>query len=355
MARVDKWLLVLVAAVLVLAMPLIRSALPPKYFYDSLKIQQVAAGIARYEEDRAFTVTGGLYRWLGLESSPAAVAVLSMLLCYGVVVLAWRDTRYVTRAQFVLACLYLLFAAVYLSSYSKDVFVLLLVAVLLTAPRGLAGEVLIVGAMLGYAYVVREYWFLVAAAYIAARRVFRGPFRPRTVLVFLVVVTAVCAVAFLVGQGVELDHFRGVVNEDRGSADAETAIAVSVGGGLVGSALSCLLVLVTLLLPVPLLLTGNPLHAAFFVLIVTMWVLVGRGIRSRLRDGSGAQGDIRWVRCFSLVVSFVLVQSFFEPDYGSYLRHLSPILPVAIYVAGRPAGDRGPSQESAAVRHPKVA
>ncbi len=361
MGFVDKRLLVLVAAVLILAMPLIRSALPPKYFYDSVKIQQVAAGILRFEEDRAFTVTGAAYRWLALEDSPLLVAVLSMLLCYGVVVVAWRDTEYVSRAQMCLAALYLLLSAVYLSSYSKDVFVLLVVTVVLTAPRGLAGEFLVLAAMLGYAAVVRQYWFLVAAAYVAARWTFRGSFRPRAVLVFVVATTVVCAVVFQVLQGVDLDHFRSVVNESReGEGDAETAITSFIqGGGLPGSVLSCLLVLATLLVPIPLLLTGNPLHAVFFVVIASMWVLVGRGVWARLREGAGAGGDVRWVRCFALAASFLLVQSFFEPDYGSYLRHLSPILPAAIYLAGqfRASEDVGqgycvrPGERRAAVAH----
>ncbi len=350
---VDKHLLVLVAAFVILTMPLIRSALPPKYFYDSVKIQQIAAGIARFEEDRAFTVTGALYRWLGLAGSPWVVAVLTMLLAYGIVALAWRDTRYVSEAQMALASLYLLLSAVYLSSYSKDVFVLLIVAVVLTGPRGLGGELLILGAMLMYAYLVREYWFLITVVYIAARYTYRGRFRSRTVLLFLIVATLVSAVAFAVGQGVDLDHFRGVVNEDR-TADAETAITLSVAPGVLGSALSSLLVLATLIVPIPLLLTGNPLHAVFFGMVVTMWTLVGRAVRVRLRAGVGGAGDVRWVRTFAMVTSFVLVQSFFEPDYGSYLRHLSPVLPAAIYMAGRVVSSRAASAGSASAGHLKA-
>jgi hypothetical protein len=350
---VDKHLLVLVAAFVILTMPLIRSALPPKYFYDSVKIQQIAAGIARFEEDRAFTVTGALYRWLGLADSPSVVAVLTMLLAYGIVALAWRDTRYVSEAQMALASLYLLLSAVYLSSYSKDVFVLLIVAVVLTGPRGLGGELLILGAMLMYAYLVREYWFLITVVYIAARYTYRGRFRSRTVLLFLIVATLVSAVAFAVGQGVDLDHFRGVVNEDR-TADAETAITLSVAPGVLGSALSSLLVLATLIVPIPLLLTGNPLHAVFFGMVVTMWTLVGRAVRVRLRAGVGGAGDVRWVRTFAMVTSFVLVQSFFEPDYGSYLRHLSPVLPAAIYMAGRVVSSRAASAGSASAGHLKA-
>jgi hypothetical protein len=276
-----------------------------------------------------------------------------MLLAYGIVALAWRDTRYVSEAQMALASLYLLLSAVYLSSYSKDVFVLLIVAVVLTGPRGLGGELLILGAMLMYAYLVREYWFLITVVYIAARYTYRGRFRSRTVLLFLIVATLVSAVAFAVGQGVDLDHFRGVVNEDR-TADAETAITLSVAPGVLGSALSSLLVLATLIVPIPLLLTGNPLHAVFFGMVVTMWTLVGRAVRVRLRAGVGGAGDVRWVRTFAMVTSFVLVQSFFEPDYGSYLRHLSPVLPAAIYMAGRVVSSRAASAGSASAGHLKA-
>jgi hypothetical protein len=36
--------------------------------------------------------------------------------------------------------------------------------------------------------------------------------------------------------------------------------------------------------------------------------------------------------CFCFAVSFLATQAIFEPDYGSFLRHLSPISPLLMYL-----------------------
>ncbi|EOA1112542.1 hypothetical protein ACHM6P_005110, partial [Escherichia coli] len=34
----------------------------------------------------------------------------------------------------------------------------------------------------------------------------------------------------------------------------------------------------------------------------------------------------------ALILSFSALQSIFEPDYGSYVRHLSPLYPLFFYI-----------------------
>jgi hypothetical protein len=36
--------------------------------------------------------------------------------------------------------------------------------------------------------------------------------------------------------------------------------------------------------------------------------------------------------CFCFAFSFLMTQAIFEPDYGSFLRHLSPISPLLMYL-----------------------
>jgi hypothetical protein len=39
------------------------------------------------------------------------------------------------------------------------------------------------------------------------------------------------------------------------------------------------------------------------------------------------------LRCALLVLAFLTTQSYFEPDYGSYLKHLAPVLPLLVAAA----------------------
>ncbi|HEX3639475.1 MAG TPA: hypothetical protein VHV99_29135, partial [Paraburkholderia sp.] len=42
--------------------------------------------------------------------------------------------------------------------------------------------------------------------------------------------------------------------------------------------------------------------------------------------------------CFCFLFCFIATQALFEPDYGSYLRHLSPIAPIILYLILRLRG-----------------
>jgi hypothetical protein len=77
-------------------------------------------------------------------------------------------------------------------------------------------------------------------------------------------------------------------------------------------------------------------YLGYLVLIMCIWLLFGRAVfgtrRGLLTSGQDTRGtpDTRPLRWAMVVIAFLTTQSFFEPDYGSYLKHLSPVLPLLI-------------------------
>jgi hypothetical protein len=217
--------------------------------------------------------------------------------------------------------------AVYLGTYSKDVFVIPITAIAVAGGKTIRSDVALICAMAAYAYYLREYWFIVAAFYIALRLANRSSLRLSRIA--LVVISGIVCLAFAIPsvEGVAINHFRESVNAGRAeSVEAQTMLAsyISIGGEL-GGILNTCLTLILLLSPIPLLLLGTAYHTLLFGFISVFWgrFLVG------LRQYTGHwQNDPRVNRLVLLAIAFVTVQSVFEPDYGSYMRHLTPLLAV---------------------------
>jgi len=71
-------------------------------------------------------------------------------------------------------------------------------------------------------------------------------------------------------------------------------------------------------------------HAVYGLFLITLWSLFLWGVHR----GSGLRDlPIAWERGCSLALAMVSIQAVFEPDYGSYLRHLTPLLPLLLFVA----------------------
>ena len=98
------------------------------------------------------------------------------------------------------------------------------------------------------------------------------------------------------------------------------------------------------LLPWPLVLGGSVTYLVMAGVLVVLWGLVAvsirrlqreRAARSGRRDDTGrylsaplAERSPRPERAVALLLALVVVQAIFEPDYGSYVKHLSPVLPL---------------------------
>ena len=86
------------------------------------------------------------------------------------------------------------------------------------------------------------------------------------------------------------------------------------------------------------------LATMIFVIWIGFLLAARRTIRSR---DSTYRGKITIGRCIAMVLAFLTVQAAFEPDYGSALRHLVPLVPAMLMVAF--GSNRQPSSEIAPI------
>lgn len=310
--------------------------LPAKYLYDGRTIQNVANGLRDYSSDRSFQGIGELYRFIGLADKPVAAGLLAYILYAWLVYRAATELDTSTLDIATAACFVATasLGAVFLGQYSKDAVVLAIVAAVMSRAASWKWDILLLAGIAYYAYSFRNYWYLVGILYLFFRWYTRSEINRARLGVSVPVLMAGLAVAFSVKLGVDLDHYRDLVNVNRsGSVDAQTLIHSLIPiNGWIGGWSNSLITLVGLVFPFPLVLLGGLVHLVVAAFVTVVWLRFNRsvGILTRLHAF-----EPRTRRILSLVIAFILIQSIFEPDYGSYLRHLTPILPAILLIIAK--------------------
>jgi hypothetical protein len=314
-----------------------REFLPEKYFYDDGTIQKHLSRSASASED-TFRTMAALYEFLGAAGHPRAVAAVTMLVFFLLLLrcASWNDLMHCSWYETAVFCLSAVAGAVYLAQYSKESLILLLVLILVWLPRHVALDMAFVGLCCAYAYFVREYWFLVAGLFLALRTTLATT--RRALLLPLAMVAALFAFAYGIEivLGVDLNSFRDQVAEWRvNSQDAQTEIRGYLPTDSPDlAAANAALTLLLLVVPVPLLLNPSLTYIAFTVAISSMWLALAATMFRYCRSGHFVR-DHRSARAAALLLAMVTVQAVFEPDYGSYLKHLTPLLPLFLVVLVR--------------------
>lgn len=318
--------------------------LPARFSYDSAVIQGLAQGIWHARTGGSFSSIGQVYRSLGLADHPLVASVIGF--CVSIVVLVAARIavgRNMTHAAWSTLSLFVLLSAVFLADYSKDVLVLFLVLAALLLGDHWRYEALMVTCILGYAWMFRHYWVVIAVGYVLLRLLYSRRPTPLLVTVVHVLGVAAASVGIWVVQGNDADHYREVVNQQRlGDADAQTMIGPYVDlaeplGGLVNNVLT----LCALTVPLPLALSGKSVYLLVAPVLCAVWITFFVGVWRGVCAGS--DGDHLVKRSSALVGAFLVTQALFEPDYGSALRHLTPLLPLIAVVRARArAGRREP-------------
>jgi hypothetical protein len=142
---------------------------------------------------------------------------------------------------------------------------------------------------------------------------------------------------------VNLNSFREVVAQSN-SLYAQSVIQDYIPvTGPVGGALNALCTLVLLIVPVPLTFGGSPVYLVFAGMMGLLWISLILAVRTGMLSG-WFRLDVRLARATSLLLAMLMVQAVFEPDYGSYIKHLTPLLPLfffALRARRRSRGDTG--------------
>lgn len=352
--RIDTWgafcqlYLIALSAVTIIAASQIRRFLPERFLLDGIYIEQtLQIPDGTLPANDPFRNIAMVYRLLGLAHAPDAAAMLA-LAGFSVAMFAalrWEELpRLTLPALGVITVCYAL-ALIYLAQYSKEFASLGIVLLVLLLPRSWWAECLILASMVGYAVTIRPYWAVVACFYLAGRVLLprlRG-LLPVLLLVFLAFVSL--QVVFNVALHEPLTFQRVAVNAVRADVNTEVGslIVDFLPADISLQAVNAFLVFASLALPWPLLLGRSVTYLVMAVVLCVLWGLVAYGIvrmqrehhperiRSRRpgdRSTSLAERVPRPHRAAALLLGLLIVQAIFEPDYGSYVKHLTPMLPL---------------------------
>ncbi|WP_175778146.1 hypothetical protein [Burkholderia cenocepacia] len=303
-----------------------RALLPEFIFRDADKIQTQIGGGSTYDGS-SFDAVGKFYQALG----DAGTAVFVVALGIATIAIALRHARrlgeLVAYLALIAPCLFFnLFVA------SKDTLVVAMSIAVLAAVRlrGTVRPMLIAGALyLGYAATIRSYFALILAIALAAWAFRRASTLPRIAGALLAVAVLIAlpnAVYMLLQQPRDIAVDYLVYSSPFGARTSfynpfPPDSFVHFVGNYAYS-------LVRLNLPV--LFSFDPKGVAMQVLIALFlgaaWRRVPAPPAHDPATGFARHGEL--LAC--LLLGHVAVSMLFEPDLGSYLRHLSSIAPFAI-------------------------
>lgn len=317
----------------IVASLLMRRFLPPRFLLDDALIQRIILDPSYQLDNTSFHAIAAVYRYSGLGYAPPLAAMVALILIAVAIFSAVRFEEF-GRLGFIgltVLGLSLLFGLVYLGQYTKEVLSLAIVVMVLRAGRSRGWDMVIFSAALLYGLTVRPYWTLTAFMYIGFLFLLRRTKNPFLILGAIAIVYVVLEPLFLALVGGGLESQRDLVNQYRMPGDVGSLIVSPLReaeGPL--AVLSGLLMLLNLLVPVALLMSGSPYLMFSAILLSFLWTVVVIGIvKGRARD-DGSRDGRRRMRAAALLLASVSIQALFEPDYGSYIKHLAPLLPLIL-------------------------
>ena len=154
----------------------------------------------------------------------------------------------------------------------------------------------------------------------------------KTIFILCSLSLLVLAFGFQFGLGIDVDNFRNEANEhrldDTGDGSNTLIRPWFPAGNPIFGWLNVSLTWITFFFPFPLILMLSPYYVVISAFIILMYRRIWQTLNAALQDRT-----YPLVVLFSLIIiSYTVIQSLFEPDYGSYLRHLAPFYPLMFYV-----------------------
>ncbi|KVL37875.1 hypothetical protein [Burkholderia sp. MSMB1835] len=303
-----------------------RALLPEFIFRDADKIQTQIGGGSTYDGS-SFDAVGKLYQMLGDAGTALFVIALGVATIWVAVRQAQRLGALVAYLALIAPCLFFnLFVA------SKDTIVVAMSIVVLAAARrrGILWPMMIAAVLyLGYAATIRSYFALILAIAFAAWAFRRASTLPRLAGALLAVAALVAlpdAAYMLLQQPRDLAVDYLVYSSPFGARTSfynpftPDSFAHFVGNYAYS--------LVRLNLPV--LFSLDPKGFAMQALIALFLGAAWRRMPKQPVHDDGAVPARNGELLACLILGQVAVSMLFEPDLGSYLRHLSSVAPFAV-------------------------
>jgi hypothetical protein len=310
-----------------------RQLLPARYFNDDARLQRFIANPSLITSQGSFRGTVDLFRLLHLGGHPQIVATIAMvMLTISVLVTLVKAMQHgtVDNTSVTILAAALVFGAIYFAQYSKEFFVLPIVIIFLLRRERRSHELTFFVVTGLYAFEVRSYWFGVLAVFVANRYILKRLPSRRLVAAYLTGLVATAALVLSTGLGNSVGYERAGVIASL-SVDPTTAIHPPLGASVIDNLFNTVYVWLTLLLPLPLLRLGVVYIVTGGLIAYLWWQLLARLPLRSIPTGMKLNYD-----ALCLLLAYVSVEALFEPDYGSYLRHLSPFLVLFVLVRQLP-------------------
>ncbi|WP_394218259.1 hypothetical protein [Halobacillus trueperi] len=304
--------------------------LPEKYFIDSNTIKEyfhILDGF-KFNNTDGFYNTALFYKYIGLSIIDNRIFqgiiiynIYSLLLFYVI-----KHTNFHSNIMIII----LMFAwssvsAIYLGQLTKELIPLILLTFFVINMHKNNKSKIITSFILLvlYAYFFRVYWFIILYFSLVIFMYLNTKFNIHIKRVLLLIALSVVFIASSIND-IYLTHERTRVNN---LLDSNTMINNPfVNSSVFTDILNWLIVWVQLLLPFNVI-TNSPIHVLFFLLNIFSIFLLLKFYNVQKNNNTLS---IKW--SFSFIVGFSLTQGIFEPDYGSYLKHLIVILPMYFYI-----------------------
>ncbi|BAE74259.1 hypothetical protein SGGMMB4_02199 [Sodalis glossinidius str. 'morsitans'] len=312
-----------------------QNIFPPYYFWDANTINNFIMVKSSVTKGDSYASTAAFYQIINVGKNSAIFPVVSSLIISGFFFLMLKKSRAdkMTLLDFGMLLYCMLLANVYMTLLSKDFIVMLLIIpFVFLASRGVIGLILWSLLVLAYAYYFRVYYVLILFLFWGLYIFFARVKKPLTIIFMIFLFLFFLSVAFKAGLGVDLDNYRNMVNDVRSEASSfkvNTMIVSYIpGGGLIIGWLNVFVVWLCMMIPIPLILTFSPFYLIIAFFISMLFYRVWKAIAVELKNKNNLL--MKSMLCF--ILAFTTIQSVFEPDYGSYVRHLSPLYPLFFYV-----------------------
>ncbi len=336
-AHITLMLFLLLLMLMIVVAMVKELVMPAYYFYDQKTIFDIMKFTFNFSPGNSYGSSAYFYRLLGFEQSSIFFALISsvmVMLTYIFILVKVRggDLNLIDLGVFMF---FVFLSVINLTWQNKDFIVfLMMLPLLITFASKSAGLVIWTFLAILYAYYFRTYWFLFLLEFYCL--LFMSRFIKSGKGIFFLCLLSMLALSIMVSvvMGVDADSFRTSVNEvrldgDSGQQGNNTIITPWVGAGnpILGW-INISITWLTFFIPFPLILLLSPYYLliSFFIIMMfrKIWKVTHRVMENKIYP---------LLTIYSLmIIAFTVIQSMFEPDYGSYVRHLAPFYPLMFYV-----------------------
>lgn len=318
-----------------------ENLLPSYFFFDANTIFYYMSFVNGLVPFDSYASTAAFYNFFSVDRDSYIFPIVSSVLLFSffwLTAIEKRD-RALSLFEFLLYCCCLFLSIIYMTLLSKDFIVFLLVFVFYLLSKRSVNRAVIFWILVSlmYAYYFRVYWIICISVFVSMYLILIMGMIRKPIYFFLLcsLYLLFFAITFKYFLGIDIDNYRVAVNDVRlelNTENAKTMITPLINSnGVITGWLNVLYVLVTFFIPLPLLQLLSPYYIFISVFVMGLQIKMIKELCKEIKKNK-EEKDKRVIAYVCIIFSFIIVQSLFEPDYGSYVRHLSPFYPLFFYL-----------------------